>query len=426
MSIMYKTTSEKQRFIKNFLLVIGSVLFVLLFLEGMMRFFVKPSEESYGNLFGIELPPLKIVQKEMDRNQWFKKLVVKGKKITVGDLWGYYKEDPTIGYIPKENMISPNNWWQTNNIGARSKKDTYKHKAPNITRIIVFGESFTNCSRVSQEDTWPNFLEQKGNNIEVINFGVDGYSMGQSLLRFEAINKQIQFDMVLLVFVPTFDLDRDIGVFRWGMVFPRFIIEGEKIKLIKSPYETRTTFYEKNLAGLSEELNSHLKVYDRFFSPPLYKTQPIIGRLVLYKWLVRKYYNFKTNQLRKHLMQTDSEAIQVTKKIIETMNKEVRENGKEIFPIILPVHQDINQYEKNHGYRVLWNEMSNFICQNNSNCIDLMKDFSVIPQLQLDTGYDGSHYGPKANQFIADLIWKRIKGLTHLALKGEIVFAQFK
>ena len=136
------------------------------------------------------------------------------KKITIGDLWGYYRNDSLVGYVPLENSISHNRWWQSNNLGARERAETFKEKPKDLSRILAFGDSFTNCSRVSQQETWPYFFGSENQQLEVINFGVDGYSTAQSFLRFQGIREKVDYDLILFMFVPSDDLWRDINVRR--------------------------------------------------------------------------------------------------------------------------------------------------------------------------------------------------------------------
>jgi hypothetical protein len=162
--------------IKNVLLAIA-VFFIsyLLIFEVAVRLALKPTEDSYGTLFGIELPPFDLpAQSEppeiRDRSEWYEELIVDGKKITVGDLWGYYRRDLLLGYAPMENTTSLNGWWQSNNIGAMAKHEVTESKENEPYRILVFGDSFASGSRVPQEMAWPNIVDSMNDNIEVINF----------------------------------------------------------------------------------------------------------------------------------------------------------------------------------------------------------------------------------------------------------------
>jgi hypothetical protein len=106
------------------------------------------------------------------------------------------------------------------------------------------------------------------------------------------------------------------------------------------------------------------------------------------------------------VMDPHSEAQTVTKGIVDEMAREVQSKGAEFSLIILPTESDIRRYKTEDSYKKSWDEMSSFICSGGIVCSDLMEDFSQISIERLDTGYDGTHYGPRTNALIADFIIK--------------------
>jgi hypothetical protein len=326
------------------------------------------------------------------------------------------REDQVLGYAPKENMISLNGWWQSNNIGARERYNIPKEKPQGQKRILVFGDSFAHGSRVPQEETWPSVLEAKNGDLEVINLGVDGYSMGQSLLRYREIRKKIDYDIVILIFVPVADLWRDINTMRslgeedWEgyEVYPRFVLECGKLSLIKSPYKDQSSLEENNSTALSEELKSHLRKYDRFYFISKYETPWLIGNFLTYKLLARAYYIMKMNLLEYETkygpQKIYSEAMQVSKHIFIAMDEEAKQEEKGFILVFLPDHYALFKINKSRSYRNSWTKMVSSICGSGLYCIDLADGLTQLPACQIDTAYDGSHYGPKMNRKIAELI----------------------
>ena len=131
---------------QDILLFFASVCLIVLLAEAGLRFLSQPSEYSSGRFLGHELPPYKLLLDEplrmrRNRSEWVDGLIVDGKKITVGDLWGIYREDALLGYVPQENTVSANGWWESNNIGARAREATSPVIPPGLTRLLVFGES---------------------------------------------------------------------------------------------------------------------------------------------------------------------------------------------------------------------------------------------------------------------------------------------
>lgn len=70
-----------------------------------------------------------------------------------------------------------------NSLGFRGKETTFSPD-PHKIRIAVLGGSSTYCISVSDNRTWPYFLEEElGSPYEVINLGVPGYSTAEHLIQ---------------------------------------------------------------------------------------------------------------------------------------------------------------------------------------------------------------------------------------------------
>ena len=87
-----------------------------MFLEVVLRFFISPSQKSFGIFLDRELPPIKVIPSASspkdDRSQQYKDLITKEQKISIDDLYGTLREDSLLGYTPQENSISSSGWWQ--------------------------------------------------------------------------------------------------------------------------------------------------------------------------------------------------------------------------------------------------------------------------------------------------------------------------
>jgi lysophospholipase L1-like esterase len=77
-----------------------------------------------------------------------------------------------------------------------------KDKAEGVVRVLVLGDSFMEAFSVRFEDSLPARLEHlispAGRRVEVINFGVGGYSTLQEYLVFSAVGRAYQPDVVVL------------------------------------------------------------------------------------------------------------------------------------------------------------------------------------------------------------------------------------
>lgn len=420
--------------VKKILLLLASLLFTLFLCESALRFFVQPSDSCGGIFLGRCLPPAKIKfadpsveEKNLshtrktraadfpDRGKGpYQDLVVQGRRITGEDLFGISREDELLAYAPLESAVSVNGWWQSNALGALRRSEVAKEIPPHVKkRMIVFGESLTQCIDVPLEDSWPFHLEKNSKETEVINFGVAGYSMSQAYLRYKMLSNKVDHHVVLLAFSPAADLMREVNVYRgflgWPQLLPmpRFKMEGDHLKLIKSPYENSKDFIKDNRQGFSDRYKAFLREHDRFYFVSRYETLPILRESVLLKLMTFAGFYWTIQSF----MEPGSEALQISKKIFEDMDKDARQSESEFVLLILPDLRNVLKYKKNQGYRERWGRMVSAVVGKNMKYIDLMQGLKDIPESQLDAGHDGEHYGASSNRWIAELIARELPRL---------------
>lgn len=84
-----------------------------------------------------------------------------------------------------------------NSKGYRSPEFTID-KPANKTRIVTIGGSTTYGVGVNNDETWPHHLQQElGNDYEVINMGVPGYSTVENLLQTKMYLSELQPDLAI-------------------------------------------------------------------------------------------------------------------------------------------------------------------------------------------------------------------------------------
>jgi hypothetical protein len=125
----------------------------------------------------------------------------------------FHTSDPNLGWKLKPGASGEWNgegasFVQVNSEGLRDREHT-KAKPPNTLRVAVLGDSFTEAIHVPVEQTFWSKLERKlGNcpavkgrkNVEVINFGVQGYSTAQELVMLRKKVWDYSPDIVILAF----------------------------------------------------------------------------------------------------------------------------------------------------------------------------------------------------------------------------------
>ena len=85
---------------------------------------------------------------------------------------------PNAQFTSKEGLV-----FSHNALGARGR-ETSILKKENIKRILVLGGSSTYCVGVSDNQTWPYYLQEKlGRGYDVINSGVPGYTTVEHIIQ---------------------------------------------------------------------------------------------------------------------------------------------------------------------------------------------------------------------------------------------------
>jgi len=101
-------------------------------------------------------------------------------------------------------------WIEINQEGYRDRS-RHVEKAPGTYRVAVFGDSMTEAVQVNLNQTFTYIAEEKlqheRQNVEVLNFGVNGYGPLQELLLFKEEGPRYRPDLVILAVF----LDNDVA-----------------------------------------------------------------------------------------------------------------------------------------------------------------------------------------------------------------------
>lgn len=87
---------------------------------------------------------------------------------------------------------------RTNNTGFRCEHDFVAEKRTGVTRILLFGDSFTAGDGVSNKHRFGDVLETLLPDLEVYNFGLPGTGTDQHYLTFREIASHIEHDLIVI------------------------------------------------------------------------------------------------------------------------------------------------------------------------------------------------------------------------------------
>lgn len=113
----------------------------------------------------------------------------------------YLVSDPEVGYIPRPNTLVEYPYWEaafkTNSRGLRGGEVALARQ-PGHRRVVVLGDSFAWGHGISENNAFPEYLEQALTDCEVINLGVPGFDLPDSLAYYKRLGAAYQPDVVLL------------------------------------------------------------------------------------------------------------------------------------------------------------------------------------------------------------------------------------
>jgi len=124
----------------------------------------------------------------------------------------------------------------SNSRGLRGSNEYSYSRIPGKQRILVLGDSFTFGTDVSDDETYSHYLQSSLPNVEVLNFGVQGYGQDQSLLYLQEEGVKYHPDVVLLGFM-FMDTNRNLWNF-FAFAKPKFEMTHDGLKLTNVPVPT--------------------------------------------------------------------------------------------------------------------------------------------------------------------------------------------
>jgi lysophospholipase L1-like esterase len=161
----------------------------------------------------------------------------------------YFEYDRDLGWSPKPGTYIQQGITTTITPDRFRQTDPPDVEAASCT-ILACGDSFTFCNFVSDWETWPYYLAEQLK-CRVINAGVSGYGLDQSVLRMVYLIDRLKPDLVILSLI--YD---DIARCQLGRRIhykPYFILEEGSLHLrnhpVPFPSEVResSAWYEKSL-----------------------------------------------------------------------------------------------------------------------------------------------------------------------------------
>jgi len=330
------------------------------------------------------------------------------KEILRGGPAHLFEYHASLGWVVRRNMKL--DYCRINGEGIRATKEYALIPPEGILRVAAVGDSFVAGARVVDESIWTSRLETACPGTEVLNFGVGGYGMDQTLLSYRLMAKKFYPHVVLIGFVPQ-TVHRNVSRFfpfyhpnaTPPLGKPRFVLEGQGLKLLENPLtdfkkaESLLTDPESVIPGITR--GDYFACRHYFHGPFDILPSVRLGKIASSRIKTRLFCS-RPGVTQTHY-QFDSESFEIVRRLFQLIRKECLEAGSLPVIILFPTGKDLRDWQEKgiHSYAPL----VRFLRQAGYSLIDIMEAF-ISDQNHDDRDFilprDG-HYTPYGNELVA-------------------------
>jgi len=314
--------------------------------------------------------------------------------------------------------------YKANSKGIRASQEFSLQPKEDTLRMAAFGDSYTHCSDVKNNETWEENLNQMDTRYEVMNFGVGAYGLDQAYLRYQYLGVQYHPQIVFIGFMNK-NIARNVNVYRpfyrsstsIPLSKPRYILKNNKLKLIKNPLKNEQDY--QALLARPKKILRKLGQYDYFYNNlPHQSTWDIFPSVQLAKIIKNNYFSndSQISILLDQMYNRDSEGFNVTTVLFKEFYQDVLKN--ESIPVILlfPNKSALTLYL--HESKKIYQPLIDDFHQNSMGYIDLLEAFKKGKNFnQVDELFKEGHYSVLANKIVAQYIFSK----RHIFLINGVV-----
>lgn len=328
----------------------------------------------------------------------------------------------TLGWTVTPGMSRAANQatYTSNSAGMRSLREYEQTPPPRGLRLAAFGDSFTHCDDVENDECWTAQLEAVVPGAEVLNFGVSGYAPDQAWLRYQEEGRAYQPCAVLIGFMVE-NVNRMVNRFRpfyqpeTGITLgkPRFLLKGDGLELLPSPARSALDYADP--AWVERELGPH----DFWYSPGVFAGDVLdlsyfvrLGRTVPYQ---RKYEPLRSDNEEADgiswAYQPDSEGMEVAARVLIQFARQVEADGAT--PVVLIFGRKSDVIALRHDEKKVYEPLLQRLDKADVSTVDLTER---LYQASKDTGVErliDKHYRALGNEVVADGLSRRLQKITH-------------
>lgn len=329
----------------------------------------------------------------------------------------YGRFDAELGWSIRPGGVSRNGLARANSDGIRGDREYPLDPPADRVRVATFGDSFTHGDEVSNSDMWQADLERARPELEVINFGVNGFGTDQSYLRYRRDGRPYN-PHVVVIGIMAENILRNVSVYRPAYyhgtggtaVKPRFALDDrEKLVLAPCPVSTReelqTVLETRALLPVLLETDYWVQRAPRAYTgSPLFLSS-------LFRILYSRYENAGRDPLP-YYADTGSEPFRVTARVLEAFHAEAIDDGaRQAYVLIFPSPPALRAAAAaDSPWSKPWKTLTDRLQTNGIPVIDVTDALAVRARERgLETLVELSgHYSAGGNDVVAEVLAERL------------------
>lgn len=352
-----------------------------------------------GTFLGYSVPPLGALT-NADQRAWIESAQRQELGQDAGGSETVSRFDPELGWTVRTGHSEAGKRVSTNSWGARGTREYEEEPAAGMLRVASFGDSFTWCDEVADDDAWQAQIEGYDPRLEVLNFGVAGYGTDQALLRFR--REGLHGARFVVIGIMLENIGRNVNRYRplWyprsraAVTKPRFVLEpGGALRLVPQPFTTRQELCDAVLDGsVLEHVRDHEYWLER--PAPGIASHFAIGRLLLLG-------RMKMARQPRLLWPTAGEPRAVTLALIKSFHAEVLEAGAEsALVLVFPRESDLDDLEE--AGQAYWQPAFDELNSEGIAHLDLAPELIAARQAEPEVSlYGGGHLNAAGNGIVS-------------------------
>jgi hypothetical protein len=333
----------------------------------------------------------------------------------------YIAFDPALGWTVSRGMSRPANQavYTSNSAGMRASREYALTPPETGPRLAAFGDSFTHCDDVENDECWTAQLEQEVPGTEVLNFGVSGYAPDQAWLRYQQEGRAYRPCAVLIGYMVE-NVNRVVNRFRpfyqpdTGITLgkPRYLLQGDGLELLPTP--ARSPLDYGDAAWVEKELGPHdFWYFPGMFAGGLLDTSHFIrlGRTAAYD---RKFADLRDdNEDARDIgwaYGPDSEGLEVAARVLIQFARQVEADGAT--PVVLVFGRKSDVVAMRHNEKKVYEPLLQRLNRADVSTIDLTERlFQESKRTGVERLID-KHYRAAGNEVVADALARRLQKIT--------------